>query len=54
MKKCLLLKRAAQSLKYFLEGDDFVLRLDHKGLQWLQNMKDHYSYNYAVFYSAVI
>ncbi len=39
-KECLALKWALDSLKYYLLGRDFVIKMDHKVLEWLNRMKD--------------
>lgn len=39
-KKCMAVKLALDSLKYYLLGREFIVETDHKALQWLERMKD--------------
>lgn len=38
--ECLAMKRAIESLRYYLLGRFFCLKTDHCALQWLNRMKD--------------
>lgn len=38
--ECLAIKWALETFKYYLLGRDFIFQTDHRGLQWLHQMKD--------------
>ena len=38
--ECLAIKRALDSLRYYLLGRSFQLETNHRALQWLEKMRD--------------